>query len=79
MSSARYSLRILIKSEFSRHTFEKHSNTNFMKILPVGAELFLSDAQQTEEETDMTKLTLLYATLRKYLKSYKGEALFSMS
>jgi hypothetical protein len=50
-----------------------------MGIIPAGAELFLSDAQQTEEKTDMTKLTLLYATLRKHLKIYKGEVLFSMT
>jgi hypothetical protein len=34
-----------------------------MKILPAEAELFLSDAQETEGKTDMTKLTLLDAIL----------------
>jgi hypothetical protein len=49
-----------------------------MKIFPMGAEVFLSDAQQTEGKTVMTKLTLLSAILRKHLKRYKGEVLFSV-
>jgi len=32
-----------MKLEFSRQIFEKYSNFNFMKIRPVGAELFHAD------------------------------------
>jgi len=35
---------------FSRHIFEKHSNTNLMKIRPVGAELFHKDLR-TDRQT----------------------------
>jgi len=31
--------------EFSRQIFEKHSDINFKKIRPVGAELFHADGQ----------------------------------
>jgi hypothetical protein len=41
----RYSCQILMKLGFSRQIFEKYSN--FMKIRPLGAELF-----QAEEWTD---------------------------
>ena len=68
----------IMKLKFSRQTFEKYSDTNFMKTLPAGAEIFFSDAQQTEGKTDVTKLALLYTTLRTHLKKYKGEVLFSM-
>ena len=37
-SSARYSCQILMELEFSRQTFDKYSNINFMKIRPVEAE-----------------------------------------
>jgi len=40
-----------VKLEFSRHIFEKYSNTsNFMKIRPVGAVLFHAD-RRTDEQT----------------------------
>ena len=42
MQSSRY-CQILMKLEFSRHNFEKYSNMTFMKIRPVGAELFHAD------------------------------------
>jgi hypothetical protein len=42
-----------MKHEFSQHFSEKIPN--FMKIRPVGAELFQAD-RQTEEWTDMTKI-----------------------
>jgi hypothetical protein len=44
MRSTRCSCQILIKLEFPPQVFEKYSNTNFMKIRPVGAEL-LADGQ----------------------------------
>jgi len=34
-----------MKHEFSRQILEKYSNINFMKIRPVGAELFHVDGQ----------------------------------
>jgi len=49
MYSVRYSSQILIKSEISRQNFEKSSN--FMKLRPVGSELFNAGRQ-----TNMTKL-----------------------
>ena len=48
------SCQILMKHEFSPHIFEKRSS-NFMKIRPVGAELFRSDGQ-----TGMTKLIVAF-------------------
>jgi len=36
----RYSCNVLMKLELSRQNFEKYSSTNFVKIRPVGAELF---------------------------------------
>jgi hypothetical protein len=36
----RYSCQILIKLEFSPHIFGNSQISNFMKIRPVGAELF---------------------------------------
>jgi hypothetical protein len=37
---------ILMKLEFSRHVFEKHSISNFMMIRPVRAELFHADRRR---------------------------------
>jgi len=41
-----YSGKILIKLEFSRQTAENIKISNFMKIRPVGAELFYVGGQQ---------------------------------
>jgi len=41
---------MLTKREFSRHVFEKYSNIKFIKIRPVGAELFHAD-RQTDRQT----------------------------
>ena len=38
-----YSCPILMKVEFTRQILEKDSNISFMKIRPVGAELFHAD------------------------------------
>ena len=43
--STHYSCLILIKLEFSRRIFEKAQISNFMKILPMGEELFHADEQ----------------------------------
>jgi hypothetical protein len=47
MRGTRYPCHIVIKLEFSRQVFEKHSNTDFMKIRPVRAE-FRADGQNDE-------------------------------
>jgi len=49
----RHKTNYTMKLEFSQLTFKKFSNINFMKIHPVGAELFHADKQ-----TDMKKLTV---------------------
>jgi hypothetical protein len=41
--SARYSCHTLVKLEFSRQIVEKYWNITFMKMPPVGAEIFLRD------------------------------------
>jgi len=40
-----------MKLEYSPHIFEKYSNSTFVKILPVGAELFHADGH-THTQTD---------------------------
>jgi len=42
-------LRILKKMEFSRHIFEKCSNSKFHENCPVGAELFQADTDRQNE------------------------------
>ena len=54
MYSARYSYAISIKLEISLQIFEKHSNTKFMKIRQMAAQLFLAD-RQTDRQTDGRK------------------------
>jgi hypothetical protein len=44
-----------MKPEFSRHIYEKYAMPNFIKIRPVGAELFHAD-----EQTDMTKPLVVF-------------------
>jgi len=45
--------------------FRKNQISNFMKILPVGAKVFLAERdRQTERETDMAKLIVFFAILR---------------
>ena len=51
---------ILTKLEYSRHNFEKSSNIIFMKIRPVGAELFHED-RWTVGQKDTTKLTASFS------------------
>ena len=52
MKSTLYSRPILMKLEFSRYIFENNPQiSNFMKIRPVGAELFYADGQ-TGRQTD---------------------------
>jgi len=50
--------QIVLKLEFSRQIFEKDIS-NFMKIHPVGAELFHTDGE-TNRRTDTTKLIVAF-------------------
>jgi hypothetical protein len=50
MSSNHYSSQMLTKLEFPRRIFENTEVSNYMKIRPVGTELFRADGQ-----TDKTK------------------------
>jgi hypothetical protein len=45
MQSTRYSCDILTKPQFSRHIFEKSSDSNLMKIRSLGAEFFHADGR----------------------------------
>ena len=59
MRSTVYSCSILVKREFSQHTFKSTQISNFMKIRPVRAELLRIDGRKggrTDRRTDMTKL-----------------------
>ena len=47
-----------MKLEFSGQIFEKYSNINLMKILPVEAELFHADGRK-DVMTDMEKLIVV--------------------
>jgi hypothetical protein len=59
-----------MKPEFSRQIFEKSSNINFMKIRPVGAELFQKDGQTT----DTTKLIVSFRNFAKAPKNIQKPA-----
>ena len=49
----------LFYSEFSRQIFEKAQISSFIKIRPIGAELFYADGQK-DGRTDITKLTVAF-------------------
>jgi hypothetical protein len=51
MRRPRYFCPILMRLEFSRHVFQKVSNSDFIKICPVGTELFHGDGR-TDGQTD---------------------------
>ena len=53
-----------MKLEFSRRGFENTAILNFMKIRPVGAELFYTDGR-----TDMAKLTDVFRNFTNASKS----------
>jgi hypothetical protein len=68
MWSNRYSYRILVKFEFSVHSFEKSRTSIFMKIRWVEAELFHADGQTDgctdDGQTDMTKLIVAFRSFK---------------
>jgi hypothetical protein len=53
-----------MKLEFSRQIFKKSQTSNFIKIRPVGAELFHADRR-----ADMTKLIVAFRNLAKAPKN----------
>jgi len=57
----------LMKVEFSGQVFEKYWIRNFMKIRPVGAELFHAD-KRTDGHRDMTKLIITFLNFTNALK-----------
>jgi len=73
ISSTRYSCQILMKLEFPWQVFEKHSNIKFhenfmkifMKILPVGTELF-----RTDRRTGMAKLIFAFRNFVNASRNY---------
>jgi hypothetical protein len=59
----RYACQIPLKLEFSRQIFKYTQISNFMKIRPVGAELFHADGRTnrgTEGQTDLTNLMVSF-------------------
>jgi hypothetical protein len=68
---------MLLFSDFNQtwnslQIFEKHSKLNFVKIRPVGAELFHADGRtdgQTDRQTDTTQLIVTFAILRTRLQT----------
>jgi len=65
-----------MKLEFSWQSFEKYSNINFMKIRPVGSELFHADRRK-DGRTEMTKLIVAFHNFRKRLKIQRSHSLSS--
>jgi hypothetical protein len=61
----------------SLHKFLKNPQTsNFMKILPVGAELFSAD-WWTDRRTHMTKLIVVFRYFANALKNWQSNSVFS--
>ena len=64
MYSIRYSCQILLELQVPLQIFVKYQITDFMKICPVGGELF-----QPEGRTDMTKVTFAFRNFANAPKS----------
>ena len=61
-----------MKLEFSRHIFEKKLQiSNFVKIRPVGVELF-----HVDRRTDMTKLIVAFRNFANAPKNCSSEDIF---
>ena len=83
MHSSRYSNRILMKREFSRQIFEKKQISDFVKIRPVGAELFHTDDRRTERRrTDgwknATQLIVAYCNFAMAPRNVRCECVMNM-
>ena len=59
MYSTRYSCQILMKLELPAYFRKKSQISDFMKIRPVGAEMFNAD-ERMDGRTDMTKLMVAF-------------------
>ena len=58
-----------MKLEFFLDRFSKNTISNFMKIRPLGANLFNADGR-TDRQTDITKITaFFFSILRTRLKT----------
>jgi len=55
-----------MKLEFSRHIFQKYSNTKFHEFHQLGAELFQADGR-ADGRTDITRLIVVF---RKFTKPF---------
>jgi hypothetical protein len=65
-----------MKPALSRHILAKYSYTNFMKICPVGAELFHAGGRtdrQTDRQTEMTKLIVTIPNFANTPKNHTKE------
>ena len=72
MQSILYSFPILTKLKYSLRFSKNPRTSNFMKIRPVGAELFHMDGR-TDRETGMTKLIVAFRNFVKAPKNRYGE------
>jgi hypothetical protein len=61
-----------MKLEFSQQILKNTQISYFLKICPVGAELFHGD-RRTNGQTDISKLIVTFAILRMRLKTRKEE------
>ena len=59
----------VMKLEFSRQIFEKYSNVNFQENPSGGSRVVPCEQRGTDGQTDMTKLIVIFATVRKRLKT----------
>jgi hypothetical protein len=64
----RHSCHILIKTVLTRQVVQRYSIPNFMKICPMGVELFHAGGRRQTDHTDMAMLKSFFATLRTRLK-----------
>jgi hypothetical protein len=63
----RYSCHILIKQTLLDKFSKNPQTSNFMKIRPVGAELFHANGR-ADGQTDVTKLIVAFRSVRKIVK-----------
>ena len=59
-----------MKLELTRQSFEKFQISNFIKIRPMGAELFHADGH-----TDITKLIVAFCNFANASKNFQHESL----
>jgi len=64
MQSTLYSFPILTKLKYSLRFSKNPRTSNFMKICPVGSELFYME-WQTDRQTDMTNLIVAFRSFAK--------------